>query len=117
MTTIDIYIRTQCKTKSLVKVRYRLREKLVVLNYTSDIEIPPKIWDAKKQIIKNTNQVDSEDKIRLEKVISDRKTLILSIYSTSQKEEIDSEWLRFEIEKALNPEKSTQPMIQPKIHI
>jgi late competence protein required for DNA uptake (superfamily II DNA/RNA helicase) len=79
MATIDIYIRTQSKTKSLVNVRYRLREKLVVLNYTSDIEIPPKIWDAKKQNIKNTNLVDSEDKIRLEKLISDRKTLILSI--------------------------------------
>lgn len=111
MAIIDIYIGTQSKSKLLVKVRYRLREKSVILNYTSDIEIPPKIWDAKKQNIKNTNQVDSEDKIRLEKLISDRKTLILSIYSISQKEEIDSEWLRIEIEKALNLEKSTQPMI------
>jgi len=65
MTTIDIYIRTQCKTKSLVKVRYRLREKLVVLNYTSDIEIPPKIWDAKKQNIKNTKNTNIVDYINV----------------------------------------------------
>jgi len=79
-------------------VRYRLRERLVELNYTSDIEIPPKIWNAKKQNVNNTNQVDSESKTGLDKLISDRKTLILTIYSTSQKEEIESEWLSIEIE-------------------
>ena len=79
-------------------MRYRLRERLVELNYTSDIEIPPKIWNAKKQNVNNTNQVDSESKTGLDKLISDRKTLILTIYSTSQKEEIESEWLSIEIE-------------------
>jgi hypothetical protein len=114
MATIDIYIRTQSKTKSLVKMRFRLRDKSVILNYTSEIEIPPKIWEAKKQNIKDSNQLDFEDEIRIEKLISDRKTLILSIFSTSHKDEIDSEWLCGEIEKALNSTKSVQPKIYNK---
>jgi hypothetical protein len=79
-------------------VRYRLRERLVELNYVSDIEIPPKIWNAIKQNVNSTKQVDSESKTGLDRLISDRKTLILTIYSTSQKEEIESEWLSIEIE-------------------
>ncbi|MEI7502000.1 MAG: hypothetical protein WCJ61_01835, partial [Paludibacter sp.] len=105
MAIIDIYIRTQSKTKALVKLRFRLRDKSLVLNYTSDIEISPKIWDANKQKIKNTKQVDANEKIMLEKKINDRKNLLLSIYQDSNEDDLDSDGFNKKIETALNPVK------------
>ncbi|MDH6356252.1 site-specific integrase [Parabacteroides sp. PF5-9] len=106
MATVTAFIRTSKKDKN-VNVRFRLRDgRERQLFHTSDIELLPSVWDNTKQQIKAKVVFDEKERLRINKEISDRKNLILELYTgTPNKEITTSEWLDNEIDKHLHPEK------------
>jgi integrase len=92
MSSLISYIRTSNSNKSLVYVKFQLRDKNVSLNYTSEIEIAPKLWDPKKQGHRTVSSVSDQVKFDFNKQILNRKKLILDLYkSLENKESISSE--------------------------
>ena len=107
MATVKAYIRISTKKKKKANIRFRLRDgRLVQLFYASELEINPDYWDAVKQEIKGKVVYDSVARAEFNKNVADLKNTILEIYHKAPcKEELTSDWLNVEVDKALHPEK------------
>lgn len=104
MATIKAFIRTG-KKDGFVNIRFRLSDgRTVQLFHTSEILVLSSLWDSKKEQYKQKVIIPSHCKSResLYKEITDRKNLILQLYSN----EIirTSEQLNEFIDKQINPE-------------
>jgi len=105
MATIKAFIRVS-KTKNVAaKVRFRLSDGRVgQFFHTSEITIDPKIWDAKTEGINPKVPYDKDKRNAFNKLISDRKRLILNIFSEStQSEKLEAKWLDKKITSIINP--------------
>lgn len=107
MATVTAFIRTSKKSSSKVKVRFRLRDgRDIQLFHSSEIEVNPTHWDAKKQELKAKIVYDYQKRALFNTAVSDRKNIILSIYMSKPNNiSVTSDWLDGEIERALNPDK------------
>lgn len=81
MASIRAYIRTQSKSKQLVKVRFLLVDAKINLSYVSDILINPICWDSKKQEYNNSKQISASVRNEIDNQIQNIKYLILSFYN------------------------------------
>lgn len=107
MASIKAFIRTSAKKTDKVKIRFRLSDgRNVQLFHKSEIEVDPKTFDEKEQIIKSKVVFPARDRTKFNDGIADRKKLIRSIYDSSI--ELTSELLDLKIDQALHPEKYVQ---------
>jgi integrase len=107
MATIQAFIRTTTKKTNSVNVRFRLRDgRKVQLFHKSELEVNPDLWDDNKQAIKAKVIYPALDRKIFNDAVNERKKLIDDIYSKQQaKEDLTSDWLELEIDKAINPGK------------
>lgn len=107
MATIQAFIRTTTKKTNSVNVRFRLRDgRKIQLFHKSELEVNPELWDDTKQAIKAKVIYPSLERKVFNDAVNERKKLIDDIYSKQAiKEELTSEWLELEIDKAIYPDK------------
>lgn len=118
MATVNAFIRTSKKNPNKALVRFRLRDgRDVQLFHVSDIEVDPKLWDAKEQQIKARVVCPIDIRRNMAKAISTRKDIILNLYSKySAQEKPTSQWLDRAIDMYLNPDKYKISEPQKSIH-
>ena len=106
MATISAFVRTS-KNKTKCKVRFRIRDgRDIQLFYTSNLEINPIHWDAKRQEIKSKVVYDTIERTEFNTNVAKWKTILLEVYtSLSDKENLSSESFCVEVDKYLHPEK------------
>ncbi len=107
MATITAFIRVATTKKKTVKVRFRLRDgRNVQLLYSSNIEVQPEQWDAKREEIKAKVVMNPAEKAHINKAVLELKSLISDIYhgATIAKEQLTSQWLKEEIDRAQHPD-------------
>lgn len=86
MATVKAFIRTSKSDKNKsVFIRFRLSDGRtdsggVQIFHTSDITICPSQWDEKQQKIKARCLIDEQQRIFIDKSISERKKIIQEIY-------------------------------------
>ena len=81
MATVKAFIRTGKKDRE-ANIRFRISDgRNVQLYHKSELLILPSLWDEKREQYKAKCIVKTEDRIRLNTAISDRKKLLLSIYN------------------------------------
>jgi len=107
MATIQAFIRTTTKKTNSVNVRFRLRDgRKVQLFHKSELEVNPELWDDNKQAIKAKVIYPALERKIFNDAVNERKKLIDDIYSKQLiKEDLTSDWLELEIDKAINPGK------------
>ena len=107
MATIQAFIRTTTKKTNSVNVRFRLRDgRKVQLFHKSELEVNPELWDDNKQAIKAKVIYPTLERKIFNDAVNKRKKLIDDIYSKQLvKEDLTSDWLELEIDKAINPGK------------
>lgn len=116
MATVNAFIRTSKKNPNKSLVRFRLRDgRGVQLFHVSDIEVDPKLWDAKEQQIKARMVCPIDVRRNLANAISTRKDIILNLYG-QYKETPTSEWLEDAIDKYLYPQKYESGLQSRNIH-
>jgi len=115
MATVQAFIRISSKKVDKANIRFRLRDgRNIQLFHKSIFEIDPKLWDSKKQTLKE-KMIYKGDRTKFNKSINDRKDKILSIYDAEpNKEGLTSEWLDAEIDKELSPEKYVPIEVEEK---
>lgn len=103
MATVKAFIRTG-KKDDLVNIRFRLSDgRNIQLFHASDIMVNPSLWDAKKEEYKREPiPARYTSREALYKLISDRKYLILKLYSENKIKSSDE--LNLLIDKCLHPE-------------
>ena len=106
MATITAFIRVATTKKKTANVRFRLRDgRNVQLLYSSKIEVLPERWDSKREEIKAKVVMNPAEKAQFNKEVAELKALIADIYNrATNTEQLTSQWLKEEIEKAQNPE-------------
>lgn len=118
MATVNAFIRTSKKNPNKAFVRFRLRDgRDVQLFHVSDIEVDPKLWDAKEQQIKARVVCPIDIRRNLANAISARKDIILNLYGqykTPQKP--TSQWLEEAVDKYLHPRKYSVGTQSMSIH-
>ncbi|MFK2284565.1 phage integrase SAM-like domain-containing protein [Bacteroides fragilis] len=103
MATVKAFIRTGKKDRE-ANIRFRISDgRNVQLYHKSELLMLPSLWDEKKEQYKAKCIVKTEDRIRLNTAISDRKKLLLSIYNETPG--ITSEKLEQLADEHLHPEK------------
>ena len=103
MATVKAFIRTGKKDRE-ANIRFRISDgRNVQLYHKSELLILPSLWDEKREQYKAKCIVKTEDRIRLNTAISDRKKLLLSIYNETPG--ITSEKLEQLADEHLHPEK------------
>lgn len=103
MATIKAFIRTGKKEKE-ANIRFRLSDgRTKQIFHTSELMILSSLWDEKKEQYKAKSIVRTQERIRLNTAIAQRKQLILSIYLENPN--LTSESLEQLIDEALHPEK------------
>lgn len=116
MASVTAFIRVSTKRKDKVHVRFRLRDgRSIQLFHKSEIIVAPSDWDSSKQAIKAKVLFNETERANFNKAIADRRNDILTSYNAAQnKEELTSDWLEGEIDKALHPEKYIDPTEAPQ---
>lgn len=114
MATVTPFIRTSKKKAEKVKVRFRLMISNIKSYYhTSEIEVNPSNWDAKKFEIKTKVVFKEDERKKFNKAVFERKNLILDIYNKStDKDNFSSEQLEIEIDKILHPEQHQSEIVE-----
>nr|WP_320060033.1 site-specific integrase [uncultured Bacteroides sp.] len=103
MATIKAFIRTGKKNKES-NIRFRLSDgRKVQLFHKSEIVALSNLWDENKEQYKAKCVINTEERIKLNTAIAERKKLILSIYSTIPS--ITSDQLEQLIDEKIHPEK------------
>jgi site-specific recombinase XerD len=107
MATVTAFIRVSSKKVDRANVRFRLRDgRNLQFFYKSDIEVNPAHWDPSKQEIKSKVVYDNEKRAEFNTSVSKMKGFILSAFnSVADKDNLTSELLEIEIDKAIYPEK------------
>lgn len=107
MATVKAFIRTSTRKAAAVNIRFRLSAgRGVQLFHSSEIEVPPAVWDDVKQEIKAKVVFDGAKRIEINRRVSDRKNLIIEIYeAATDKEGLTSGWLDEQVDRWLYPEK------------
>ena len=105
MATVNAFIRVSKKKSDKANVRFRLRDgRKIQMFYKSNLEVNPAYWDVSKQEIKSKVLFDTSKRANFNQSVANLKHLILEVYN-EKKEDLTSEILENEIDKALNPEK------------
>lgn len=82
MTTVKAFIRTGKKEKE-ANIRFRISDgRKVQLFHKSELTVLPTLWDNKREQYKSKSIIRTDERIRLNTEISERKKLLLSIYSS-----------------------------------
>ncbi len=104
MASINAFVRTSSKKEKKVNVRFRLRDgRLVQLHHVSELLVYPSEFDAKRQTIKARVTYNSDERVKFNKAVADRKDLILRIYNAQpNKNTLTSDWLESAISIELN---------------
>lgn len=107
MATVKAFIRTSTRKATTVNIRFRLSAgRGVQLFHSSEIEVPPAVWDDTRQEVKAKVVFDSSRRIEINRSVADRKNLILEIYdAAANKDGLTSGWLDEQIDRRLHPEK------------
>lgn len=103
MTTVKAFIRTGKKDKE-ANIRFRLSDgRNVQLFHKSELIVLPTLWDEKREQYKAKSVIKTEERIRLNTAIAERKKLLLSIYDSTPN--ITSDGLEQLIDEQIHPEK------------
>lgn len=103
MTTVKAFIRTGKKDKE-ANIRFRLSDgRNVQLFHKSELMILPALWDEKREQYKAKSVIKTEERIRLNTAIAERKKLVLSLYDSTPS--ITSDRLEQLIDEQIHPEK------------
>ena len=103
MTTVKAFIRTGKKDKE-ANIRFRLSDgHNVQLFHKSELMILPALWDEKREQYKAKSVIKTEERIRLNTAIAERKKLVLSLYDSTPS--ITSDRLEQLIDEQIHPEK------------
>ena len=107
MATVKAFLRTSTKKSKPVNVRFRLSDgSRVQLFYKSKLTINPALWDAKREEIKSKVLYDAKERVEFNSNVARIKTIINQLYlHAGYRQDLTSEWLSAEIDKALYPEK------------
>ncbi|MDR1372565.1 MAG: site-specific integrase [Dysgonamonadaceae bacterium] len=112
MATIQTFIRTgKGAKKNHVNIRFRLSDgRDIQLFHKSELVINADKWDVKKQSIKASCVYDAKKRNEFNKALTDRKNLILDIYTQNLGKKVDftSDWLNAEIDRALHLKKGVK---------
>lgn len=105
MATISAFVRSS-KKGAKCKVRFRIRDgRDIQLFYTSNLEINPAHWDAKRHEIKAKVVYDTIARGVFNANVAKWKTILLDVYaSLPNKDNISSESFCIEVDKYLHPE-------------
>ena len=105
MATVKAIVRTTRKNAE-VKIRFRLSDgRNIQLFHNSEIKVNVDLWDAKNDCIKKRALCADETRNSINKAVSDRKNLIISIYDANKDKKLTSEILEKLIDEDLHPEK------------
>lgn len=109
MATVKAFIRTSTRKATTVNIRFRLSAgRGIQLFHSSEIEVPPAVWDDVRQEVKAKVVFDSSKRIEINRSVADRKNLILEVYdAVANKDGLTSGWLDEQIDRRLHPEKYT----------
>lgn len=103
MTTVKAFIRTGKKDKE-ANIRFRLSDgRNVQLFHKSELMVLPTLWDEKREQYKAKSVIKTEERIRLNTAIAERKKLLLSLYDGTPS--ITSDQLEQLIDEQLHPDK------------
>lgn len=103
MTTVKAFIRTGKKDKE-ANIRFRLSDgRNVQLFHKSELMVLPTLWDEKREQYKAKSVIKTEERIRLNTAIAERKKLLLSLYASTPS--ITSDRLEQLIDEQIHPEK------------
>ena len=103
MTTVKAFIRTGKKDKE-ANIRFRLSDgRNIQLFHKSELIVLPTLWDEKREQYKAKSVIKTEERIRLNTAIAERKKLLLSIYDSTPN--ITSDGLEQLIDEQIHPEK------------
>lgn len=103
MTTVKAFIRTGKKDKE-ANIRFRLSDgRNVQLFHKSELVVLPTLWDEKREQYKAKSVIKTEERIRLNTAIAERKKLLLSLYDSTPS--ITSDRLEQLIDEHIHPEK------------
>ena len=103
MTTVKAFIRTGKKDKE-ANIRFRLSDgRNVQLFHKSELMVLPTLWDDKKEQYKAKSVIKTEERIRLNTAIAERKKLLFSLYDGTPS--ITSDRLEQLIDEQIHPEK------------
>nr|DAQ34857.1 MAG TPA: Integrase [Caudoviricetes sp.] len=103
MTTVKAFIRTGKKDKE-ANIRFRLSDgRNVQLFHKSELMVLPTLWDEKREQYKAKSVIKTEERIRLNTAIAERKKLLLSLYADTPN--ITSNQLEQLIDEQVHPEK------------
>ena len=107
MATVKAFIRTSTRKAATVNIRFRLSAgRGVQLFHSSEIEVPPTVWDDTKQEVKAKVVFDGAKRIEINRNVSDRKNLIIEIYDAARDTDgLTSDWLDEQVDRRLHPEK------------
>jgi integrase len=106
MATVRAFIRTTTAGGGKVRVRFRLRDSLrAQVFHTSEIEVLPGQWDAARESIKAKVVIAEGERVRINKVVAERKALMAELYTTAPSGvTVTSAWMEEQIERRLHPE-------------
>mgnify|MGYP000011936820 CR=1 FL=1 len=105
MATVKAIVRTTRKNAE-VNIRFRLSDgRNIQLFHNSEIKVNVELWDAKNDCIKKRALCADETRNSINKAVSDRKNLIISIYDANKDKKLTSEILEKLIDENLYPEK------------
>ena len=107
MATVTAFIRVSTKKANEVNVRFRLRDgRTMQLFHKSEITVKPSDWDSTAQAIKAKVIYDNQKRAYFNKVVNDRKALIIELYNAQPiKDTLSSDWLEDAIDRKINPAK------------
>lgn len=82
MATVKAFIRTNKKDKE-TSIRFRISDgRNVQLYHTSELMVIPVLWDEKREQYKAKCVVRTDERIRLNTAVSERKKLLLTLYDS-----------------------------------
>lgn len=103
MATVKALIRTT-KKEGTVNIRFRLSDgRNIQLFHASEIQVDIALWDAKKECIKARAVCKTEYRLRINKAVDDRKSLLMSIYEEYKDKITDSSFFEKVIDETLHP--------------
>lgn len=104
MATVTAFIRVSSKKKDFAHIRFRLRDgRDIQLFHKSELEVNPEIWDKRTQSIKAKVVFNSQKRAVLNKQISERKILLITIYNEKSNGNLTSELLDNAVKEYLYP--------------
>lgn len=102
MATIKAFIRTKKKDKE-TSIRFRISDgRNVQLYHASELMVIPSLWDEKREQYKAKCVVRTDERIRLNTAVAERKKLLLTLYDSTPG--ITSDKLDLLVNEHLHPE-------------